>query len=235
MLFSPSRDLEMEPTLKMRQRFRASGFRFVAFVFVLAACHTARAQAPSVPHLVSFLANVAIRSDGTRVTVTLDTIVDARTYRASSPRQPAARRVFVLQTYEPLVTPLVADMERALVVFEPHLLRVTTDVHRYDFAVVAADDCAPSHDPTITSVVGFGLAHLQFAPGADGFSEWSDDPDPSCSSGGEGATACSATDSSSTRCAVACAPPYAFACCDAASWWAACRCVEAARMARDDG
>ena len=204
---------------------------------LLLACSPVLAGSANTEHVETHLADVIIRTDGAQVMVLLDTITDAT-------REPdgVVDQWFILQTEEPVLTPVMAHLERALVVFTRRALRVSAEDQRYELLIDRPDTPVPA---MTTRVAGFGLAH---ATGGKGpkikdqldrkgrvmpTCEWCLQQDPgtgggsggaACKSGGPGSTQCSATHGVDS-CSVTCASGY-YACCNALPGAAYCRCVK---------
>jgi hypothetical protein len=212
-------------------------FATTAFAMFLLACSPALAKSPKPDHVETYLADVVIRTDGAQVMVLLDTILDAGT-----PPDGEIDQWFTLQTAEPVLTPVTAYLERALVVHTSRALRVTTSDQRYELVI------EPSGMPELvlaTRVVGIGLSHNrgskgpkikdqldrkgQVVPACD-WCVFEQDPGTggsggaACRSGGPGSTSCSATRGTDS-CSVTCANGY-YACCNALPGAASCRCVK---------
>jgi hypothetical protein len=213
-------------------------YRFVAMVVLaLLACVPALGGPDQANHVETHLADVVIRTDGDRVMVLLDTILDAGT-----PPDGDVDQWFVLQTAEPVLTPVMAYLPKALVVHQSHALRISTSDERYEFRLDGPE--TPNAGMT-TRITGIGLAHntgtkgprlrdqldrrgrvvekcewcLQQDPGTGGGSGGT-----SCPSGGPGATQCSASHGTNS-CSVTCATGY-YACCQALPGAAYCRCIK---------
>lgn len=195
-------------------------------VLLLALCGPAAAQhGPwiAAADTESHLAEVVIRSDGGRVLVMLDTVLDA-----GSKPDGFTDRWSILQTHER--SHVAAYFERALVVLTSTSVRVSeTSGQRYDF-VLAGSDRPAGVDSSITRVEGFGLAHFKAATdvplAADAVAlasmgEWRFSDGEACLSGGPGATKCSTADAR-FACAVACATGYE-ACCGQRAAVCGCR------------
>jgi hypothetical protein len=186
----------------------------------------------------SYLADVVVRTDGDRVTVLLDTILDAGTAPDG-----VVDQWFVLQTAEPVLVPVMVHLPQALVVHQPRGLRISTSDQRYEFLI---DRLETPDTAMATRIVGIGLSHNTGTKGPRlsdqvdrrgrvvATCDWclTQDPGPgggsgggaSCPSGGPGATQCSAS-SGTNSCSVACASGY-YACCQALPGAAYCRCVK---------
>lgn len=200
-----------------------------------------RERVRPVEHVESYLGDVILRTEQSRVLVLVDTILDA----GSGP-DGIVDQWFSLQTAEPLLVPLSDHLRSALVVHSEGTLRITTPTSRYELVVEGHDHEARAHEAASMRLVGIGLAHARGESGVRLASQLDragrvrvtcDDCDPfvqdpssgggggggSCSSGGPGATSCSAS-YGTTSCSVACATGY-YACCHAVPGAAYCRCI----------
>lgn len=205
---------------------------------LLFACTPALGRSANTEHVETHLADVVIRTDGAQVMVLLDTITDA----TENP-DGVVDQWFILQTEEPVLTPVMAHLERALVVFTRRALRVSTSEERYELVLDAP--AAPPAAMT-TRIAGIGLAHNRGGKGPKvkdqldrkgrvvSTCEWclQQDPGPgggtaggaACKSGGPGSTSCSASHGVDS-CSVTCGSGY-YACCNALPGAAYCRCVK---------
>lgn len=208
----------------------------MVFVLGLLACSPVLAQSGKADKVESYLGDVIIRTDGARVTVLLDTILDAGTAPDG-----VADQWFVLQTAEPVLTPVMAYLRQALVVHTPRALRISTAEERYELVM---DGPAAPGAGLATRIVGIGLAHNTGGKGpriSDQLDrrgrvvpacDWCLQQDPGtgggsgggCPSGGPGSTQCSASHGTNS-CSVACATGY-YACCQALPGAAYCRCIK---------
>ncbi|HEX6099247.1 MAG TPA: hypothetical protein VF432_23235 [Thermoanaerobaculia bacterium] len=210
-----------------------------ACLMLLLACSPALAQPGHADRVENYLADVVVRTDGDRVTVLLDTIVDAGTAPDGIVDQ-----WFVLQTAEPVLTPVMVHLPQALVVHQPRALRISTSDQRYELLI----DRPKTPDAAMTTrIAGIGLSHNTGTKGprlGDQLDrrgrvvttcDWclTQDPGPgggsgsgstSCPSGGPGATQCSASYGTNS-CSVSCASGY-YACCQALPGSAYCRCIK---------
>lgn len=207
-------------------------------LMLLLACSPLLAQPGKADRVESFLADVVVRTDGDKVMVLLDTILDAGTAPDGIVDQ-----WFVLQTAEPVLTPVMAHLPQALVVSQPRGLRISTADQRFELTLDGPD----RPDTVLTTrVVGVGLSHNTGVKGprlGDQLDrrgrvvtkcDWclQQDPGPgggsgggtSCPSGGPGSTQCSAS-SGTNSCSVACASGY-YSCCQALPGAAYCRCIK---------
>jgi hypothetical protein len=189
-------------------------------------------------HVSSWTGNVVIRTVGARVLVLVDT--------------PPARGVqpdgivdlwFVLETAEPLLMPINEHVGDSLLAHSAGVLEVSSAERRFEF--VLEGDSRPD-DVMITRVVGVGLSHhkgektgVRIADEVRSARVSTTcmacevlDPDPgegggsgtSCSSGGPGATSCTATQAGNS-CSITCASGR-YACCNYGSSGSPyCRCV----------
>lgn len=203
----------------------------------------ARERSGRPAHVEISTGDVLLRTDGTRILVMVDTILDK-----SVPPDGLVDQWFVLETREPSV-PMSAHLEDALIVHSAGVLRITTAEERFEF-VVAGDTrnvATPDGLEAITTrTVGIGLSHnkgqttVSIAQQLDRTGRVSTNcvacggvlnPDPStgggggaaCGSGGPGSTSCSVT-SSGNSCSVSCAAGY-YACCNGIAGDTYCRCV----------
>lgn len=211
----------------------------IAALTLLVACTPVLAQPRTSESVENYLGDIVIRTDGARVFVLLDTITDARTAPDGEVDQ-----WFTLQTAEPLLTPVMAHLEHALVVHTARTLSVSTADEGYEFVLDAPKGKAK--DPLTTTIAGVGLAHNTGGKGPrikDQLDrkghvvqecEWCLTQDPgtgggagggtSCPSGGPGSTQCSAT-SGGNSCSITCAAGY-YSCCQALPGAAYCRCIK---------
>src|ERR1700754_2064653 len=83
------------------------------------------AQPERVERVESYLADVIVRTDGARVMVLLDTILDA-----GAKPDGVIDQWFALETAEPVLTPVMAYLPQALVVHQPRGLRISTSEQR---------------------------------------------------------------------------------------------------------
>ena len=209
----------------------------MVFALVLLVCAPVLAAPKKADHVETHLANVVIRTDGDRVMVLLDTILDAGT-----PSDGDVDQWFTLQAEGLLLTPVMVHLERALVVFTPRSLRVSTSEERYEFSLDGPE--TPNAGMT-TRITGIGLSHntgtkgprlrdqLDRRGGVIEKCDWCLQQDPgtgggsggtSCPSGGPGSTQCSAANGANS-CSVTCATGY-YACCQALPGAAYCRCIK---------
>ena len=188
-------------------------------------------------HVSSWVGNVLIRTVGSRVLVMVDT--------------PARRDVqpdgivdqwFVLETAEPLVTPISEHLGDSLLVHSAGVLEVSSAERRFEFVL---EGHSRPDDSMLTRVVGVGLSHHKGEKTGVRIADEVRrarvsttcmacevlDPDPgaggggaSCSSGGPGATSCTATQQGNS-CSITCATGR-YACCNYGSEGSPfCRCV----------
>jgi len=186
--------------------------------------------------------DVLLRTNGTRILVMVDTILDR-----SVPPDGLVDQWFVLETGEPSV-PMSAHLADALLVHSAGVLRITTAEQRFEFVVAGDTRNVPTPnglEAITTRAVGIGLSHnkgqttISIAQQLDRAGRISTDceacgvldPDPgpggsggaACGSGGPGSTSCSVT-SGGNSCSVSCAAGY-YACCNGIAGDTYCRCV----------
>lgn len=191
-------------------------------------------------HVASYFGDVLVRSDGVRIFVIVDTTLDR-----SAPSDGLVDQWFILETAEPVVPAVDAHLPGALLVHSADTLRVSSPDQRFELVLSNDARKAPADGVLTTRVVGIGLSrnvaestNIRIAEHARAgriatTCEACDvlNPDPgvggsaaSCSSGGDGATQCSASYGSNS-CSISCTTGY-YACCNALPGSASCRCVK---------
>jgi len=195
----------------------------------------ARERRPA--HVSSWVGDVLIRTVGSRVLV----MVDTPAQRGATP-DGIVDQWFVLETAEPLLTPISEHLGDSLLVHSAGVLEISSAERRFEF--VLEGDSRPG-DALTTRVAGVGLSHhkgektgVRIADEVRSARVSTTcmacevlDPDPgsggsgtSCSSGGPGATSCSATQQGNS-CSITCASGR-YACCNYGSEGSPfCRCV----------
>jgi len=190
-------------------------------------------------HVEISAGDVLIRTNGNRILVMVDTILD----KTAAP-DGLVDQWFTLETAEPPI-PVFVHLAGSLIVHSPGALRISTAEERFEFVLADSHRSAESNDAITTRVAGIGLSHntgpttISLASQIDRRGKVSSecdecgplDTDPgggsgggaACGSGGAGSTSCSVT-SGSSSCSVTCAAGY-YACCNGIAGSTNCRCV----------
>jgi hypothetical protein len=190
----------------------------------------------------TYLGNVLIRTDGVRVYVMVDTLDDK-----TDSTDGYVDQWFILETKEPLMTPISALVPDAQIIHSSGVLRVKSTQRRFEL-VLEENERSPQPPAGLatTRAAGIGLSHNSGVTNVripdrlerDGkLSTFCDEcgvlnPDPgggagggaACSSGGTGAVSCSVSNGPNS-CSILCASGY-YACCNAVPGAAYCRCVQ---------
>ncbi|HEX8411200.1 MAG TPA: hypothetical protein VF883_20230, partial [Thermoanaerobaculia bacterium] len=151
---------------------------------------------------------------------------------------------FILETAEPVMAPISAHLQGALLVHSDDTLRISSPEHRFELVLSNDARKAPADGTLTTRVVGIGLSRntaestnlrisnearaVRIGTTCEGCDVLNPDPGTggaggSCASGGDGATQCSASYGSNS-CSISCTTGY-YACCNALPGSASCRCV----------